>query len=134
MGKGKLLSSNIFSMIVSIKRNLLLMVELIYFSNPFRVIFILKLNLPSSCIIRLVSYFFRLWNAIRISWFNLADITISMCRTSIFSSDTTIISYFNLVINIIIATDLTFTRLVKISLSFPFFDHTINKIVNYIFT
>ena len=35
-----------------IKLNLLLMLKLIYFSNPFRMTFILRLNLPSSWIIR----------------------------------------------------------------------------------
>ena len=34
------------------KLNLLLIVKLIYFSDPFAITFILKLNLPSSCIIR----------------------------------------------------------------------------------
>ena len=50
-----------------IKVNLLLVLKLIYFSNPFGMAFILRLNLPSSCIIR----FFRFWNATWILWFIL---------------------------------------------------------------
>ena len=37
---------------LSIKLNLLLILRLIYFYNPFGMTFILRLNLPSSCIIR----------------------------------------------------------------------------------
>ena len=47
---------------LSIKLNLLLMPKLIYFSNPFGLTFILRLNLFSSCMIRCESYFSRLWN------------------------------------------------------------------------
>ena len=35
-----------------IKPNLLLILKFIYFSNPFGMTFILRLNLPSSCIIK----------------------------------------------------------------------------------
>ena len=78
------------------------------------------------------------------------DITISMYRTSIFSNDMTIISYFNIILNIIIITNPTFSRALKIFIAFfshrklkyvlyhvtaifTFFDHTTNKIVNNIF-
>ena len=37
---------------LTIKRNLLLILNLIYFSNPFFMTFILRLNLPSSWMIR----------------------------------------------------------------------------------
>ena len=40
---------------LSIKITLLLMLKPMYFSNRFDMIFILKLNLPSSCIIRFES-------------------------------------------------------------------------------
>ena len=68
-----------------------------------------------------------------------------------FSSDMTMISYFSIIINIIIITYTTFSRVLKSSLSslviassllsffyhviaiFTFFDHTANKIVNRIF-
>ena len=56
---------------LSIKCNSLLIVKLIYFSNPFGKRFILRLNLPSSCRIRWESQFFKLWNAIGILWFNV---------------------------------------------------------------
>ena len=42
------------------KSNLLMITKLIYFSNPFGKTLILRLNLPSSCIIRSESQFFRL--------------------------------------------------------------------------
>ena len=57
-----------------IKVNLLLVLKLIYFSNPFGMAFILRLNLPSSCIIR----FFRFWNATWILWFILTLILQSL--------------------------------------------------------
>ena len=57
-----------------IKVNLLLVLKLIYFSNPFGMAFILRLNLPSSCIIR----FFRFWNATGILWFILTLILQSL--------------------------------------------------------
>ena len=68
-----------------------------------------------------------------------------------FSSDMTMISYFSIIINIIIMTFTTFSRVLKSSLSslvitssllsffyrviaiFTFFDRTTNKIVNRIF-
>ena len=81
------------------------------------------------------------------------DITISECRASIFSSDMTMIFYFNIIINIIIIADPTFNRVLKIFIVLcshrkffvkmlfhhviaisTFFDHSINKIVNCIFT
>ena len=79
------------------------------------------------------------------------DIRISIGRTSIFSSDMTSISYFNIIINTIIITDSTFSRVLKITslvshlvitssllkcffiTSLQYFDHTANKIVNCIF-
>ena len=81
------------------------------------------------------------------------DITISMCRgASIFSSDVTMMSYFNITINISIITNLAFSRVLKIFIILfshckffvkilfhhfttvlAFFNHAINKIVN-IFT
>ena len=57
-----------------IKVNLLLVLKLIYFSNPFGMAFILRLNLSSSCIIR----FFRFWNATWILWFILTLILQSL--------------------------------------------------------
>ena len=57
-----------------IKVNLLLVLKLIYFSNPFGMAFILRLNLPSSCIIR----FFRFWNVTWILWFILTLILQSL--------------------------------------------------------
>ena len=57
-----------------IKVNLLLVLKLIYFSNPFGMAFILRLNLPSSCIIR----FFRFWDATWILWFILTLILQSL--------------------------------------------------------
>ena len=83
------------------------------------------------------------------------DITISMCTTSIFSSDMKITSYFNISISINIITYSAFNRVFKIfviALShykffvkiffdigtintvLTFFDHTFNEIVNDIFT
>ena len=41
-----------------------------------------------------------------------------MCRVSIFSSDMTMISYFNIIIIIIIATNATFIRILKILIVF----------------
>ena len=35
-------------------QNLLLIVKLIYFSNPFGIAFVLRLNMPSSCILHLM--------------------------------------------------------------------------------
>ena len=124
------------------KPNLLLILKLIYFYIPFGMKFILRLNFPSSWIIRRESYFFRLWNTTGIFWFDLTfDITISMYRASIFSSDMTMISYFNIIINIIIITDPTFSHhkfFVKmffdhITTTFTFFNHTANKTVKSIF-
>ena len=102
---------------LSIKLNLLLIAKLIYFSNSFGITFTLTLNLPSFCIIRWESYFFRLWNSIESLWFKI-DIAISMCKTSIFSSDMTMISYFNITINIIIIANPTFSRVLKIFIIF----------------
>ena len=47
---------------LSIKIHLILILKLTYFSNAFNVTFTLKLNLPSSCIIRCESEFVSLWN------------------------------------------------------------------------
>ena len=76
-----------------------------------------------------------------------------MCRTSLFSSDMTIISYFNITFIINIITNLTFSRAFKIfiiffshhkffvkiifhniSITLTLFDHIINKITNSFFT
>ena len=56
---------------LSIKLNLLLMIKLKYFSNPLGITYLLRLNLPSSCMIRWESYFFRLLSTARFLWFNL---------------------------------------------------------------
>ena len=75
-----------------------------------------------------------------------------MWRTSLFSSYVTMISYFNIIINISIITNLTFSRVLKIyniffshhkfffkmffhriTVIFTFLNRIINKIVNYIF-
>ena len=89
----------------------LLIVKPMYFSNLFGLTFILRLNLPRSCIIRWESYFFRLWNTTEI-------FTISIGRVSIFFSNMTMILYFNIIINIIIITDPTFSRVLKILIVF----------------
>ena len=76
-----------------------------------------------------------------------------MCRTSLFSSDMTIISYFNITFIINIIANLTFSRAFKIfiiffshhkffvkiifhniSITLTLFDHIINKITNSFFT
>ena len=76
-----------------------------------------------------------------------------MCRTFILSSDMTVISYFNITINIIIITDPTFIRVLKILMIFfshhkffakrffhpittifTFLDRTANKILSSILT
>ena len=54
-----------------VKINLLLTVKPIYFSNPFGITFILRLNLLNSWIIRRESWFFRLWNTTGFWWFNV---------------------------------------------------------------
>ena len=137
------------SLKLSITTNLWLMLKLIYFSNPFGLMFILKLNVPSSWIVRWELYF-KLWNTEGISWFNF-DITIFMCLVSIFSSDLTMISYFYIAINMI--PNQTFSIVLKILVMlfshqgfllkhffhhiatiFTFFNHAINKIKNNIFT
>ena len=46
---------------LSIKLKLLLIVRIIYFSDQSGITFILRLNLPSSCIMRWESYLFRFW-------------------------------------------------------------------------
>ena len=75
-----------------------------------------------------------------------------MCRASKFSSDMTMITYFDIIINIIIVTNRNLVKFVKYSLPslvitssllkrfsyhftaiLTFFDHTINEIVNTIF-
>ena len=56
---------------LSIKLSLFLTLKLIYFSNPFSMIIILRLNFLNSCIIRCESYIFRLSNTTGILWFNL---------------------------------------------------------------
>ena len=75
-----------------------------------------------------------------------------MRRASIFSNDMTLISYFNIIIKIIIVTDPTVSKALKIFIVlfshpnffvklffhhstaiFTFFNYTINKIVNFIF-
>ena len=100
---------------LSIKTNLLLMLQLIYFSNLFRMIFILRLNLPSSCIIKGELLFLRLWNTKGIFSCNLSLILRSFLhRASIFFSDLTKNHYFNITINIGIITDPTFSRVLKI--------------------
>ena len=77
-----------------------------------------------------------------------------MFRASIFSSDVTMTSYYSIIVNIIIVTNPTFSRVLKLFIVFfshhrffvrPFFfyhftaifsfsDHTTNKIVNWIFS
>ena len=89
---------------LSIKFNLLLVVKLMHFSNPFGIIFVLTLNLPSSCLRR---WEWKLWNTTRILWFNA---TISKHRVSKFFSDMTMISYFNIIFITIIVTDPIFSR------------------------
>ena len=121
---------------------------LFQFCNPFGTKFILRLNLLSICIIKCESYFFTLWNKV----FDI-DITISMRRASIFSSDMTMIFYCNITINIVIITGPTFSGVLKILIIifsyykfyvkmffhhittiFTFFNRTANKhVVNSIF-
>ena len=80
------------------------------------------------------------------------DITISTCRASIFSCDMTMISYFNIIINKNIIPNPAFNKLLKIFVIFfihykfwemlynhiitvfAFFNHTVNKMANSIFT
>ena len=116
--------------------------------------FVLRLNLSSSCIIRCESKLFMLLNTAGILRFNLTliDNTTSMCRTSIFFSEVTLITYFNINIKIIIITDLKFNRVFKIFIIFfshhkffvkmffhhittlfTFLNHTANEIMNSIF-
>ena len=85
-------------------------------------------------------------------YFNI-NITVFMCRSSIFSSDMTMISYLNIIINIIIIPNSRFSRYLKILIAFfshykffvkmlfhhatavfTFFDYIINKIADYIFS
>ena len=59
--------------------------------------------------------FFRLWNLTGILWFNLThDTTTPMWKASRFSCDMTMISYFNISINISIITNPTFPKVLKI--------------------
>ena len=78
--------------------------------------------------------------------FNI-DITIFMCKISVFSSNVTMIFYFKITIIISFITDPTFSRVLKIFITFlrhykffvkifyntNIFDNTANKIVNRIF-
>ena len=93
-------------------------------------------------------------NTTGISWFNLRLILESLCTEPLyFYCDMTMISYFNIIINIIIITNPKFSRLLKIfivfsshhnffvkivfhhvTVIFTFFDYTINKILNCIFS
>ena len=61
-----------------------------------------------------------MWNTITILWFNLRLILISLNSSAafLFSSDITEISYFNITINTIIATDLIFGRIFEIFIVF----------------
>ena len=78
-----------------------------------------SVNLPNFSIIIYESWFFKLWNTIGILWFNSKlIIIISMCRISIFSSDTTIFSHFNITINITIITNPIFNWVFKIFIVF----------------
>ena len=79
---------------LSINTILLLKLKRIYFCNPFGMTFILKSNIPGSCITRCVSHFFRFWNKIWFYGLVGLDITIYTRRTSIVFSDMTAISYF----------------------------------------
>ena len=45
------------------------------------------------------------------------DITVSMCRTSIFSCDMTMISYYNIIIDIIIIANSALVEFLKFSFS-----------------
>ena len=60
------------------------MLKLICFSDPFGMPFILRLNLPSSCIIRCESKFFRLWNTTGFLWFNLTLILPLLCAKTLY--------------------------------------------------
>ena len=48
----KIINEELGNWKLSIKLNLLLILKLIYIFNPFGMTFILRLNLPSSCIVR----------------------------------------------------------------------------------
>ena len=142
----KLCNEELRNLKLSIKLNLLLILKLVYFSNPFGI----KLNFPTSYIIRWESYFFRLWNTTGILQFNLTLILQFLYAEPF--SDTTMIFYFNITINVIIITDPTFSRVLKIFIIFfghrkffvkmffhhitaifTFFNYTANKIVTSIF-
>ena len=55
------------------------MLKSIYFSKPFGVMFVLRWNLPSPCIIKCESFLFSLWNGTKNFWFNLTLILQSLC-------------------------------------------------------
>ena len=138
---------------LSMKRSLLLILKLIYFSNPCVMTFTLRLSLHSYCIIRCESWFFRLSNIAGILWFNLTliwDYRLYVQNIYIFQwYDSDLL----LNINIIFITDPAFSWNLKIFIIFfshhkffvkmffhrittifTFFNHTANKIVNSIFT
>ena len=97
------------------KLNLFLMLKLIYFSNPFGKMFILKSNLPSSCIIKCESQFGIQWEFYDLIQFRYCN---SNCRASKLSSDMTMLSYFNIILNVNMITNSTFSTVFKIFIIF----------------
>ena len=128
--------------------------KLIYFFNLFSMTFVLSLNLLSSLHnkMRILISQVAEYNRNFLIQFNL-DITNSIRRASILSSDMTMICYFNITITISIIAEPTFSRVLKIFIIhfcchkffvkmffhdfnrvLALFDHTINKTGNSIFT
>ena len=89
------------------------------FSNSFSLTFVLRLNMPTSCITNGNHNFLSCVKNDRnfMIYFKI-DITISMCRTCIFSGDMTKMSSFNIIIDIVIITNPTFSRVLKVFISF----------------
>ena len=93
------------------------MVKLIHFSNNFGMTFIVRLTLPRSGIIGLISFFlgFEMRHELAIQFNN--DTKISMCRASMFSSEGTMVFFFNIIMKIIISANPTSSSVFKIFIS-----------------
>ena len=102
-------------------------VKLKYFSNSLGMTFMLRLNLPSSCIIRWETYFYRLWNTKGSLWFNLRLILQSLWAEPLYFpliwklSLTLSLSLPYIIINITIITNPTVSRILKAFI--VMFDH-----------
>ena len=102
-------------------------VKLKYFSNSLGMTFMLRLNLPSSCIIRRETYFYRLWNTKGSLWFNLRLILQSLWAEPLYFpliwklSLTLSLSLPYIIINITIITNPTVSRILKAFI--VMFDH-----------